>query len=74
MNVALTGRSTRNPEIKKETQRLTEEQEQGLGILLKCFQVKAHLVTVEATACSFIYHFSELETRFTSVIVARRYP
>ena len=68
MNVALTGRSTRNPEIEKETQRLTEEQEQG--ILLKCFQVKAHLVTVEATACSFIYH----EFRFTNLIVARRYP
>ena len=72
MNVALTGRSTRNPEITKKTQRLTEEQEQAIS--LKCFQVKAHLVTVEATACSFIYHFSELETRFTSVIVARRYP
>ena len=72
MNVALTGRSTRNPEITKKTQRLTEEQEQAIS--LKCFQVKAHLVTDEATACSFIYHFSELETRFTSVIVARRYP
>ena len=71
MNVALTGRSTRNPEITKKTQRLTEEQEQAIS--LKCLQVKAHLVTVEATACSFIYHFSELETRFTSVIVARRY-
>jgi len=72
VNVALTGRSTRNPEITKETQRLTEEQEQA--ILLKCFQVKAHLVTVEATTCSFIHHFSELQSRFTNLIVARRYP
>lgn len=72
MNVALTGRSTRNPEITTETQRLTDGQEQA--ILLESYQVKAHFVTVEATACSSIYHFSELESTFTSLIVARRYP